>query len=197
MSLLVILIKPEILMNGFLLTSPRQGMADSITGVQGSHHAKEKKIPDLLSLLHYICNWGCSILWQYTQICVLDLPLLLPCCWLLQVTGLTASYSYYSFKSQLTYITRTTWRKALTVLPFPAWQKGLTVFHLGETPFPARLPLRTEQLLCTDGKTAFLQSSRYTLIFPAVLWDMASHQRETALREDGWFIVQRALQTEP
>lgn len=83
-NLLVVIIKPEILMNGFLLTSPCQGMADSITRVQGSHHAKEKKkIPDLLSLLHYICNWGCSILWQYTQICVFDLPLLPLCCWLL------------------------------------------------------------------------------------------------------------------
>lgn len=46
-NLLVVVIKPEILMNRFLLTPPCQGMADSITRVQCSHHAKEKKNPRL------------------------------------------------------------------------------------------------------------------------------------------------------
>lgn len=198
LSFLDVLIKPEILMHGLLLTSPCQGMANRTTGVQDSHHAKEK-IPDLLSLLRYIHNWGHNILWQYTLIFMLDLSLLPLCCWLLQVAE-HIYYPYYPFEAQLIYITRSTWRKVLTSPPFPAWQKGL------DTVSPWRNPISC--MATPEGRAAPLhwwQNSLPSchssihglfLIFLPVLQETASYQREKVLREDGWFIVQRALQTQ-
>jgi len=112
---------------------------------------------------------------------MLTLSLLPLCCWLPQVTVL---------------LTPT----VLLKLNLPISQQPLGERLRLCLPFLAKPPLRTEQLLCTDGKTAFPPVTLLYIdffIFSAGLQEKASHQWEPVLKEGGWFIIQRALQTQP
>lgn len=158
-----------------------------------------KTFPDMLSFLHYIHNGGHSSQWQNTQTHLLDLSLLPLCCCKALNTLFTPAI-FLKLSSSISQEPRGV--RLWLCLPFLPGKKGWTMICLGETPFPTRPPLRTEQLLYTDGKTAFppvtlLDSdiSCFSSCFPGD--GFLSEYHQMVLREDGCLIVQRALQTQP
>lgn len=119
------------------------------------------------------------------------------CCWLPQVTE-SISYPYYTFKAQLTRITRTTWRKASAVPPFPAWREGADHVSAWRNPIPCTAthddraaPLHWWHNSLPSSHPIFLHICGFSQQFSGRWFLMTG----AALREDGWFIIQRATNT--